>query len=321
MEGKLCALQNGEISESKRRVLEIHLDECSICCERLARMERTVNALIATRPDCETRDSEADIRASFMPAFEKSQLPTAPPRNYSPIRICAMVGIALLVCVAAVKFGLRSPEKAVVVNFSSPKNEVAKLLGFPKFGQTQKQLATAELSSIATTESPVHKRMPMKFRSAYRLRRTVARATSRRKKLNATLDTEMSDGAYALATKLWEGGSDAATFPEVKLAYNDEPHLIVRLINPVELDVKATIIDRPNPALPSYVEAAALTTYAPGRSSWRLCRLIKNGDCITNETSEGESKWGEPISHLSLSITKLVPVAPDDEESLKEMKK
>ena len=324
MDGRLGALQNGGLSESKRRVLEIHLNECSICSERLARMERTVNALIATRPDCETRDSEADIRASFMLAFEKSQSPTAAPRNNSPIRIYAMAAIALLVCVAAVKLGLRRPERperAVAINVPLAKAYEEKTA--PSQKSLMLQLAESTANSPSSTLSRTLENKPniLKFRRADRLSRTVARASSRRRKLNATLDTEMSDGAYALATKLWEGESDPAPRPEAKLAYNDEPHLIVRLINPVELDVKATIIERPNPALPAYVEAAALTSYAPGRSSWRLCRLIKNGNCITNATSEGESKWGEPISHLSLSITKLVPAAPGGEEALKEMKK
>lgn len=321
MEASLNAFEDENLSSRKRTRLELHLTECSHCREKLARIKRTSEILKGFRPESEKLASEDRLQTSFQDALNRTYRAPKLSSGNTPFRIIAVACTAFAVFFVGLELSSRRPEKAVRV-VAQPPN--VKLESSP-LDQLCKQvkIIVFEAHKPAALESGSSKKTPFvaKIRySRHRKRVFVSNSQRKRTKIVAT-NAEMMLRTDALATALWESGRESEnSVLALKLTLNDEPHLVVRMINPVELDVLATVVDRPDPALPAYVEATALTSNALGRSSWRRCKLIKNGNFITNETLESESKWGEPISHLALSITTIAPVASGKQDVGKEMK-
>ena len=321
MEDRLIAIDDGNLSQRKRTSLKLHLTECSHCRERLARIKRTSEMLKGSRPEADKPAFEDRIQTSFQDALNRTN-PTPiflPVRT--PQRMIAVACTAFIIFSVGFELSLRRPDKSVRVVAQLPNVEME------NSPLTRQQEPTKKIVLIANKPDVLgfvsSKKTPFFAKTSFtRHRKHVFASNSRRRRKHvAEANAEMIVRTDALATALWANEREAENLTlAVKSAMNDEPHLIVRVINPVELDVVAVVVERPNPALPAYVEATTLTSNAQGRSSWRQCKLIKNGNFITNETIEGESKWGEQISHLSLSITKLVPVATGKLDAGKEMK-
>ncbi len=321
MEYRLSAFEEGNLSQRKRTSLELHLTECSHCRERLARIARTSVILKDSRPEYENLASEDRLQTSFQDALNRTNRAPSLLSRPTPLRIIAVACTAFAVFSVGLEFSLRRPDKAVRVVARPPNVEFKNSSLTKQTKQLKNNVFTVHKPDLSVTGIPKKTPFFAKIRSSPH-RRRVSTSNSQRRRTNvATANAEMIVRTDALATALWESGRESGNIVlALKSALNDEPHLVVRVINPVELEVLATVVDRPDPALPAYVEATTLTSNALGRSSWRQCKLIKNGNFITNETIESESKWGEPISHLSLSITKLAPVASGKQDVEKEMK-
>ena len=321
MEDRLSAFYDGNLSQRQRTSLELHLTECSHCRERLACINRTSGMLKGSRPDSEKPASEDRVRTSFQDALSRSSRTPDLLPGRSPLRLIAVACTAFAVFSVGLELSWKRPDKSVRVVAQTSTVELGKSSLAQMHEEAKKIFFETHKPDVPGPSNSKKTPFFAKTRSLHHRRNVFASNSQRRRTNVATVSSKMIVRTDALATRLWESGRESENIVlALKSALNDEPHLVVRVINPVELEVMATVLDRPDPALPAYVEATALTSNALGRSCWRQCKLIKNGNFITNETTEGESKWGQPISHLSLSITILAPVASGKQDAGKEMK-